>query len=500
MEMDAEDLPDRAQLETDLCIVGAGPVGITIARELLQHGIDVLLLESGGPGPEDWPQTLNEGAVEGDSYLGLRATRWRQVGGTTLIWNTPVEGGPGAKYVPFDPWDLDSWPIRWEELLPYYHRAQRLAGLGPFRYEGTDWTPGNRPPVDFGAGPLTSRVYQFGSGRAFEEVALAEIRRAAEVRLCCHATVCRLLTDDNGGRVTEARIRCRTGQEIAVRAKGFILAAGAVENARLLLASSLGNRFGWVGRCFMEHPRDPALSLTGSPGVFERLAFFDSQLTREGVRVGGRIAPVAAVVREQGFVGFSGSLFPRYKGGPPASGFGRKLVRRLRSLVAPPPSSGYGWSRLPRPERWFDGFDLLLNLEQRPHPENRIVLGPDTDALGVPRAVLVWRWRPEEQAELERLRALIAGGLSESGLGSVRFEPGNPPDPNAHHHAGTTRMSQDERDGVVDADGRVHGLENLYVGGASVFPTAGFANPTLTLLALATRLADHLLGRFVPDR
>ncbi len=498
MELDAEHLSDGARLDTDLCIVGAGPAGLTIAHEYIRHGIDVLLLESGGRGAEDWPQSLNEGTGGGDCYAGLRATRHRQVGGTAHIWNTPVAQGLGAKYVPLDPWDLDAWPIRWEELVPFYERAQRIAGLGPFAYEGSDWTPGNRQPLDLGAGPLSTRVYQFGSSRTFPGVPLAEIGRAQEVRLCYHATVCRLWTDDTGGRVTEARIRCRTGREIAVRARVFILAAGAVENARLLFASSLGNRSGWVGRGFMEHPRDRALCLAGSPALFDRLAFFDAHPTRDGITVGGRIAPTAGVVREHRLVGFSGTFFPRRRVLPPARGLGPRLVRRIRSIVAPPPSSGYGWSRRARPDRWFEGFGLLLNLEQRPHPDNRVVLGADTDELGVPRAVLEWRWRPEEQAVLERLRALVAAALQDAGLGPVRFEAGGAPDPNAHHHAGTTRMSPDERDGVVDPDGRVHGIENLYVTGASVFPTAGFANPTLTILALATRLADHLRGRFVP--
>ena len=136
-----------------------------------------------------------------------------------------------------------------------------------------------------------------------------------------------------------------------------------------------------------------------------------------------------------------------------------------------------------------------MNLEQRPHPDNRITLGSDRDALGMPRPVLHWRWRPDEQVGLQRLRALLVSSFESAGVGRVQVDSRLPTDPNAHHHAGTTRMARDPRHGVVDPDGRVHGTRNLFVCGASVFPTAGFANPTLTIVALALRLADHLVPR-----
>ena len=497
METDAERLRDGARLETDLCIIGTGPAGITVARELQDDRIDVLLLESGGWNAEDWPQSLNEGAVRGDVYAGLRSTRHRQIGGTTALWNTPGEHGRNAKYVPLDPADLDAWPIRWADLLPFYEQAQRLAGLGPFRYEGTDWIGAGATPLDLGSGALTSRVYQFGPSRAVVGDPLSELRRKPNVRLCYHATVVALSTDPGGERVTEARIRCRTGQEISVRARAFVLAAGAIENARLLLVSSLGNRSGWVGRSFMEHPRDRGVMSTTSPWL-DRLTFYDSRQMPGGFQVGGRLAPVETALRERSLPGFSVTVLPILRASPAAPGVVRRAVRRLRRIVYPPPSAGYGWSRVSRPERWFEGVGLLLNLEQRPHPENRVVLGSDTDALGVPRAELAWRWRPEDQAGLTQCRTLVSEALEAGGVGLAHFDPSASPDPNAHHHAGTTRMSGDWQEGVVDSNERVHGTENLYVTGSSVFPTAGFANPTLTVLALSARLAGHLRGLLVP--
>ena len=157
--------------------------------------------------------------------------------------------------------------------------------------------------------------------------------------------------------------------------------------------------------------------------------------------------------------------------------------------------AGYGWPRIGRLSQRLGASRLLVNLEQRPHVDNRIVLGTSRDFLGVPRVELHWRWRAEEQAELERLRTGVAAWFGAAKLGRVDIGTGVAPDPNAHHHAGTTRMHADPGRGVVDADGRVHGTDNLYVTGASVFPTSGFANPTLTITALSLRLADCLKQR-----
>jgi choline dehydrogenase-like flavoprotein len=152
--------------------------------------------------------------------------------------------------------------------------------------------------------------------------------------------------------------------------------------------------------------------------------------------------------------------------------------------------AGHGWSTHRSATRNFDGFNVLLNIEQTPHPDNRITLSSRRDSLGVPFPSLHWQWRAEDNAKLARVRELFARNLASAGV--VNIDAGSVPDPNAHHHAGTTRMHDDPKLGVADRDGRVHAMENLYVAGASTFPTAGFANPVLTIVAMALRLARHL--------
>lgn len=507
MELDARRLAEGACLDADLCIIGAGPAGIAVAREFLGRDIDVLLLESGGWEPDERVQRLNEGRVVGDVYAGLRSTRHRQIGGTARIWNTPVGGFIGAKFVPLDPWDFDrreseplgEWPISPGDLHPWYRRAQVVCGLGPPGYGAADWPDPDRPPLPLTGELLASRVYQFGRGRPFTETYPRQIRESSNVRLMHGATVCRLAGDGAGRRVSEALFASRPGWWHTVRARAFVLAGGAIENSRLLLLSELGGDM--VGRCFMEHPRDHALTLRPrSEDLFLRAGFYDAHTAPDGTVICGRLALTSHAVRNLGLPNASLTLLPNRRVVPSPSGLAGKVLSRLRELVERPHPAGYGWSREPAPTRVYDGFRILVNFEQRPHPGNRVVLGPDLDDLGSPRAELHWRWRAEEQAGLERLRTSLVKSLEESGVGRVGVDTGQAPDPNAHHHAGTTRMSRDPAFGVVDPDCRVHGMENLYVAGASVFPTAGFANPTLTCVALALRLAAHLEGLFKPGR
>jgi choline dehydrogenase-like flavoprotein len=497
MDCDARRLPKAATVEADLCIVGAGPAGIALAQALEPSGLEILLLESGGVRPDPWSQALNEGPCSGDAYAGLRETRQRQTGGSAHLWNSPVGGELGAKYVPLESGDFKprngepdgAWPFERSTLVPWYERAQALCGLGPFEYEGSYWADPDRPCLAVSDGMLQSRVYQFGVARIFTEAYLRTLRAARKVRLYSHATVCELRTDPARERVLEARVLAPEGVELRVRAPRFVLAGGAVENARLLLLAQLGNASGWVGRCFMEHPRDSALTLLPrDPGFPAAAAFYDLHRARDGTFVCGRLALDPEAMQAADLPNGSITLLPRWgtASGPPAYRWARWL--RGQSASFPP---GHGWSSVAAPRGEPAAFQLLLNLEQRPHRENRIVLASERDALGVPRAALHWRWREPEQRALERLRDRIAAAFETAGFGRVSREA-RPVDPNAHHHAGTTRMHLDPREGVVDADGRVHGTRNLYVAGGSVFPSAGFANPTLTIVALALRLADHL--------
>jgi choline dehydrogenase-like flavoprotein len=508
MRLDAELLSNDDSIHCDICIIGGGPAGITLARELSGAAATVVVLESGGIEVEESAQMLNDGAVIGWPYAGLRQTRHRQLGGTVQTWNTPLNGRIGAKYVPLDPCDFltrpdvtySGWPFGYDELESYYERAQIVCRLGPLIYDGDCWCDQSRT-FSLTDTPLRRSIYQFGPASAFTAEHLDAVGAADNVQLICHATACALKMRDEAKSVAAVSAASLAGNRFQVRARFYVLAAGAIENARLLLVSrepgqfAPGNEHDWLGRCFMEHPRDQTMSLIPSEAeAFARAAFYDRHEAADGTLISGRISVDPGTLIDQQLPNASLTLLP-LPGPMSLPGRFGQIAARLKKLVGNQPSTGYGWSETFQPQEAYRGFGLLMNMEQFPHRDNRVVLSRELDPFGVPKPEVHWQWREPDQARLERLRTLMASSLEATGIGRIERTGSGMPDPNAHHHAGTTRMHQDPRYGVVDPNGRVHGTENLHVTGSSVFPTAGFANPTLTIVALALRLADHLKTR-----
>jgi choline dehydrogenase-like flavoprotein len=509
MLRDADTVKDGSVLNVDICVIGSGPAGTSVAHAFIGHPARVICLESGGVEAEDRAQLLNEGAFIGQPYAGLRRTRHRQLGGGTRVWNTPLNGEMGAKYVPLDSSDFAArpdpdypgWPFDAGHLEDFYGRAQSFCGLGPFLYAGHHWC---REQMTFPLpdGCVRRSVYQFGPARIFADHHLRAICRSDNVQLLFHATACALDISRPQRSSAIVDVGSLAGNRFRVESRLVVLAAGAVENARLLMASRApgkcapGDEHGWLGRGFMEHPRDYSMSLIArGPDVYTLAGFYDRHRAEDGTMIAGRLACDPATVVREGLPNASLTILPLLRRGTvPFSLLARFMGRVARRAGSPIPA-GYGWSRHPEPERDYCGLRFIINVEQWPHPENRILLGQDTDRFGVPRPEVHWQWRAADQHRLDRVRTLFAEALRAADIGKVEIRGRAKPDPNAHHHAGTTRMHTDSRLGVVDADGLVYGTRNVYAAGASVFPTAGYANPTLTIVALSLRLADHLKQR-----
>ena len=507
MIIDAHTIPDGTTLEADICVIGGGPAGITLAREFVGCAARIIVLESGGRRSEARAQTLNVGDFVGAPYAGLDVTRHRQLGGTASIWNTPLNGVAGAKYVPLDACDFDSvpgtdipgWPFGLDVLETYYEQAQSVCGLGPFEYSGEFWCRNGRPfPMADSAAELS--VYQFGPARLFTDTYVRELEASETVEVMFHATALALGLHRNGRAASRVDVGTLDKRRFQIRPRHVVLAAGAVENARLLLVSkepgqdTPGDKHGWVGRCFMEHPRDYSLSLLpDEKAFFTQAAFFDRHEAADGTIIGGRIALDTDAVTRQGLLNASMTMLPLIR--DRSRSWRHRIAAWARDAFGRERNDGYGWSTYAEPEKLFSGFRFILNSEQRPRRKNRILLSTAKDALGVPQVEVHWNWNSEDEYQLDRLRKTFASALNSANVGSVRVDSGQRIDPNAHHHSGTTRMSSDPAGGVVDIDGCVHGMENLHATGASVFPTSGFANPTLTVIALSIRLAERLQER-----
>lgn len=514
MHTDARTLENGALLEGDLCIVGAGAAGITIARELSSSNIKVLLLEGGGFDFDPRMQELYRGEIVGQPYYPLQAAALHQFGGTTGHW-----AGWCSTYEPIDfekrDWIPHSgWPIRREELDPFYSRAQKVLDLGPYKYAAADWKNGDadRVPLLQDSRAFWTKMWQFSPPTRFGTKYRDEIVNARNVHLYTHANVVEVEANDGLTAVQTVRGRGFDGKEFRARAKRFVLACHTIQNARLLLASNrqartgLGNANDLVGRYFMEHLEMPAAELVvANPRTVKTRLY---ALDFIGRTPRGELAISPSAQKEHRILHGTASV----EAGDPAdqvkstfqfidTALITSQMKWEKSERKGPPPIAIAAAALGRP---ISGpprfFHLTTRQEQAPNPDSRVTLSSEKDALGLPRARLDWQLTELDKRTMRTFYQILGREMGRTGTGRVQIRDWLLSDDRSWpsfisggwHHMGTTRMSADPKQGVVDANSRVHGLSNLYIGGASVFPTAGAVNPTLTLVAMSLRLADHL--------
>lgn len=532
MFIDFRDVAPDTEIESDVCILGAGAAGITLACSLGRVGREVVLIESGGLQLEASTQELYARRSIGQHDPSPRTScRLRYFGGSTNCW-TGLCGPLDPQDFEVRPWVPHSgWPIGRPELDPYYVRAHAWTELGPFAYDTADWTTAERRFHDLLPSKLKHCFWQLSPPTRFGQVYRDELAAAENVRVYLFANAVELELESGAQAVRQVHLRTLAGGRGTVRARRFVLALGGIENARLLLASDgvqgtgVGNGRDLVGRFFMEHPHTPCGHvLPRDPEALVFPAFVGSRTAdqpvvtdfrQDGVHVRAgltssplaqrreRILNAAIGLRvEPRFTGFDAlrSVTDDLRQGRWPDSFARNVWLMIREFDE---TARGVWSRLARREyRPPRGITLYSMLEQAPNPESRITLDRERDALGVRRVKLDWRLSPVDKRTLLRTLMLVGEEIGRLGLGRVRIfdwlldgDDTAWPSDNLRggcHHMGTTRMASDPSRGVVDANCRVHGIANLYIAGSSVFPTGGFMNPTLTIVALTLRLADHL--------
>jgi choline dehydrogenase-like flavoprotein len=513
------DLPAGSLLRADVCIVGSGAAGLALAWALDGEPLDVLLLEAGedrvDPSLQDGADgTAMTAILPGRSDYPFRESRVRALGGTTRRWSGACLALDADDFQA-RPWLCGSgWPLGRAELDPYYRQAARFLGLpaweqhaqlpeSPLHGDGLMATPVLHPPT-------------LSQARRHRR----RLERSTNVRLLMRATVLELLREPESRRITALRVGDRQHPELRVETRWVVLAAGGLENCRLMLASNrsdpagLGNGHDQVGRCFMEHGhRAVALLELGAPWRSLRPFTDLSAMPGSG-------APPS---RRQATLGLAGTLRDRHgllnlhlracryhsleaaEAVVAAKAAWREqdaaaLAARAADLRHWPVLTRYLlWHSRQKllPRSHFGWVRLMGWLEQEPDPQNRVSLSRQRDALGQPLAHLRLRFSTRMDESLERSLQLIASLLAARGFGSLVIDPRAL----GHlagtakvgcHHMGGTRMHRNPRQGVVDGDSLVHGTANLFVAGSSVFPTGGAANPTFTLVALSLRLAEHL--------
>ncbi len=469
MLLDLENPETPLRYDADLCIIGSGAAGITMARRLAGSGLDVLVLEAGGLSFEPASQDIYNGVTRAVNYP-IVGSRLRYFGGTTNHWAgwcgmlRPVDFTRRA-WIPHS-----GWPITFSDLEPYYAKACEFLELGEFDFERyTGKTP---------AASVTPRGVDFFDSfniRPTPSPRLgitqkALLAGAANVRVLLHANVLPISTE--GGLVREITVSTMQDRTATVRAKAYVIACGGLENPRLLLASdNLANSSGAVGRYFMDHMFSTFAGVIVPPPDLEDPARYAEHLGLPQF-VGFRIS--AQAQEELGLLACSLGVDP-----------------------TPIPDS----LKPPGPRGTRIAFPILLHGENTPNPESRITLTPEfRDRFGVPRISLRWLVDDLTQHTVQETVLRYAAMMTRAGLGRAYVPPEKseldwpfglyPP----CHPAGTTRMSDDPKAGVVNRDCRTHDVPNLYVVGGSVFPTNGHMNPTMTIIALSFRLADHFLS------
>lgn len=547
MIIDARHIEPGSTLEAELCIVGAGAAGITLALALMHSGLRVIMLESGNTRPEPRVQALYEGEVA-DASVHSAPDRYRQrvLGGSTTIW--------GGRCVPFDAIDFvhrswipeSGWPVSYHEIQRYYPEATTVCEAGACQYEANQAIPGGMRPLVRGFAPLnftTERIERFSRPTNFGKRWSDQLSAAQNLRLLLHANCGRICRSNDGTAVAHMDVRTLDRGCFTVIARQFVLAAGALETTRLLLASAtdhmsaIGNDYDLLGRFYMCHIAGTVGNLRfhrprhdvwhgyerSSDGVYCRRRFALTEAAQQRGAIGNiifrlhhpripdashRTGILSAIYLGKRLIPYE---YARRLGDEPLTG--RAWLAHLANIVRDGPGTAtflLHWLRFRHlARRRFPSiivyprskvFSLEFNAEQAPNVDSRVMLSNQVDQLGVPKLRIDWRYSPIDVRTLELGFRMLQDDFAGSGIGELTL----PPDERdtdwvvrrdgalGGHHIGTTRMGDSERTGVVDAHCRVFGMANLYVAGSAVFPTSSQANPTLTIVALSLRLAKHL--------
>lgn len=528
MLINADHLEDGAQIETEVCVVGSGPAGLTVAAELVKAGIDTVVLEQGGSSA---------------------------IGGYASFWAVEHPNGIGnhLRLMPFVADDFvhrsrisnEPWPIDAQTLEPYLRRADRLFGLSPAGFATAVWEREGARRLNLPEDELVTGMYQFGDGRIIHQQLSDAIVGHPRGRILYHAAARELITTADADPVAGVEVATPGGRTIRIAAGHVVLAAGALGTAHLLLLSDrvrpggLGNENDLVGRFLMDHPLvDGGDFVPASPSLIDAMALYDLRAV-DGRPAMGHLRIARPALSSQGLLQLSAMLFPRerdhrtryrltprqhrahraffefrahrHSGGlrnwarlPQvllgADGLWRLAMRDRRGRY--PRLGRGGWSSMAQPSAVFGAFQVIHQVEQPPHRENRVSLEPALDAWGRRSLARHWTWNEADRQAAREAQAFMAAVLARAGLGEYRIvdDDGSPLSiaESAAHPMGTTRMHSDPAKGVVDADCRLHSAPNVFIASSSTFVTGGFANPTLTVVALALRIADRLEAALRP--
>lgn len=531
----------NSHLSADVIIAGAGAAGIVLAKRLAESGRSVILLEGGGLEADESSQSLYQGVIVGQPTDPTDASRLRFFGGTTNHWGgwcRPLEAHDFQKRAD---WPESGWPIARADLDPYYKDAAKLCGLGPTSFDDVSFWQRQKSGGDYTEFPfdpdlLKTALFQISQFYNFGQTHKPALAAAPNLKVLLNANALELLPahasrkDQARKSIGAIRVRRNDKQTFTVSGRAYVVALGGLETARMLLLSDkvhpagAGNENDLVGRYFMDHPwLTEACYLRFPHRGFSAPLYFGLPYPQkiDGAMVFGAAASAPGLPQREKTGGFRFLFYPSnvstdgtssartllddFKHGKWPDHLGQHLgniFADMDILASATYKSVTGSRQSPFQESGSGaavGAFVDLTFEQRPNRDSRVMLDRSLDVFGQRRLKLDWRLGETDKRTAMRALDIAAHEFSRAGLGRSRIridvangKPWPPELRGSCHHSGTARMADDPKMGVVNADCRVHSTDNLYIAGSAVFPTQGYVNPTLTIVALACRLADHL--------
>lgn len=534
----------------DVLIVGTGPCGTTLAVELARKGVQVLLVDSGKAGFDSCQQALGDAeGCDGKVHAQMSLSTRRQLGGASIIW-----GGRCVPFDPVDlelrPFIAGAeWPITWDEVERYHEKTCQYFFCGRNVFDAQDLAHLEQKEIvpGFKVGDFTSSALERWSlPTNFWKEYGKEIKTSPNIHLFEGVTVREIDFIEDGRRAVGILGTSSSGHEVSLRAAQVVIAAGGLETTRILFCSDknhpggAGNHSDKLGRYYMGHVSGRLADVCFStPPNCTR---FNFEKDLDGSYIRRRFALTReAQIREElpNFAAWPvNPLFadPSHGNGilsfaalALASPFGKyfasdairraliegytseRAVAHAWNICKDAPQTlafmlSFGYRRF-LPRRRLPGFfvrskenryPLQYHAEQVPNAESRVMLANIKDEIGMRRLKVEFKFAQQDVDGVLRSHELLDQQLRKDGVGYLAYHTENLAESvwdqamDGYHQAGTTRMSANADEGVVDRDLRVHGINGLYVASSSIFPTSGQANSTFHAVALTLRLAEHL--------
>jgi GMC oxidoreductase len=526
MILDLQNVRSIDKRSADVCIIGAGAAGITMAVELCRLGMEVLLLEGGGANFEDASQDIYQSEIVGLPHKGIHEGRFRVFGGTTTKWAGQILELDDLDFQ-YRPWVPGSgWPIAKDTLKKYYRRALEIEGLSESAPSDEDvWKAVHVEQPSLGSG-VDTFFTRWCPQPNFAKLHRRFLENQPGLTIYVHANMCGFVLSESRDRFTGVLCKTMDGREIQFAAQSFVLCAGGIETARLLLqplkdgGTPPWNRWGNVGRYFQDHIAISVARLF--PAEPRRFHLWFDSVYLQGLLYVPKIKLSARLQEELGLLAV-GAAFECQSVRQDAVVRLRDMLTVLRRGERPALTPSHlstaiqasdilirkAW-RYYRHRRAYNPDDLGVRLsilcEQAPNASSRLTLSEERDALGLLKSRLDWRIGALEQKSISMFAKYVTRQLEINGIArtelcskSLDLEELIGKASDWFHHMGTARMAASPEHGVVDEDCKLFGISNGFVCSSAVFPTSGHSNPTHTILALGVRLAEHIAHRHSAD-